>query len=300
MVKNLPAVQETQVWTLGWEDPLEKEMAIHSSILAWRIPVDRRALQFTGSQRVGYNWTTNTTLLTSTHLPSLRTSAVPSSERWLIVHTTWSWSGCMWDTASVNCGWGPQPPSSHHCAFRLVTKAPRHGLWMVCPRLQLVAAPQRAEGWQPLGSCSSEGLSTDDINVPQLQAQYPWLVFFLNTNGAFSPQTLTCASNFILKFNLIQSLKNESLWVIWTVPQATTPGVQPSLLCFFPKPVAQGHCGTSEASRGCSDLACPVFPSVSSLCVSTWPLSSPSKWNISPSSALLCSCVHLLSLFDQD
>ena len=36
--KNLPAVQETWVQTLGWEDPLEKGMAIHSSILAWRIP----------------------------------------------------------------------------------------------------------------------------------------------------------------------------------------------------------------------------------------------------------------------
>ena len=38
MVKNLPAVQETQVFSLGWEDALEKGMAIHSSIVAWRIP----------------------------------------------------------------------------------------------------------------------------------------------------------------------------------------------------------------------------------------------------------------------
>ena len=38
MVKNLPANQETQVWSLGREDPLEKEMATHSSILAWEIP----------------------------------------------------------------------------------------------------------------------------------------------------------------------------------------------------------------------------------------------------------------------
>ena len=37
-VKNLPAMQETKVQSLGWEDPLEKGMAIHSSILAWRIP----------------------------------------------------------------------------------------------------------------------------------------------------------------------------------------------------------------------------------------------------------------------
>ena len=38
MAKNLPAVQETWVQSLGWEDPLEKQMATHSSILAWRIP----------------------------------------------------------------------------------------------------------------------------------------------------------------------------------------------------------------------------------------------------------------------
>ena len=38
MVKNLPAMQETQVQSLGWEDPLEKGMETHSSILAWRIP----------------------------------------------------------------------------------------------------------------------------------------------------------------------------------------------------------------------------------------------------------------------
>ena len=43
MVKNLPAMRETGVRSLDWEEPLEKEMATHSSILAWRIPVDRGA-----------------------------------------------------------------------------------------------------------------------------------------------------------------------------------------------------------------------------------------------------------------
>ena len=43
IVKNLPAMQETQVWSLGWEDPLEKRMASHSNILAWRTPMDRGA-----------------------------------------------------------------------------------------------------------------------------------------------------------------------------------------------------------------------------------------------------------------
>ena len=47
MVKNLPSMQETPLQTLGWEDPLEKGMAIHSSILAWRIPQTRKAWQAT-------------------------------------------------------------------------------------------------------------------------------------------------------------------------------------------------------------------------------------------------------------
>ena len=55
LVKNLPAVQETQVRSLGWEDPLEKEMAAHSSILAWKISWTEESggLQSMGSQRVG-------------------------------------------------------------------------------------------------------------------------------------------------------------------------------------------------------------------------------------------------------
>ena len=43
VVKNLPAIQEIQVQSLGWEDPLEEEMATHSSILAWKNPMDRGA-----------------------------------------------------------------------------------------------------------------------------------------------------------------------------------------------------------------------------------------------------------------
>ena len=43
IVKNLPARRETWVWSLGWEDPLEEGMATHSSILAWRIPMDKGA-----------------------------------------------------------------------------------------------------------------------------------------------------------------------------------------------------------------------------------------------------------------
>ena len=57
MVKNLPAMQETRVQSLGWEGPLEKEMATHFSILAWRIPWTEEpgGLQSTESQRVGHD-----------------------------------------------------------------------------------------------------------------------------------------------------------------------------------------------------------------------------------------------------
>ena len=56
-IKNPPATQETWVQFLGWEDPLEKHMATHSSILAWRIPRTEEPgrLQSMGSQRVGHD-----------------------------------------------------------------------------------------------------------------------------------------------------------------------------------------------------------------------------------------------------
>ena len=63
-VKNLSAMQETRVQSLGWEDPLEKWVATHSSILAWRIPWTEEPgrLQSLGSQSLSHNWAINTTL----------------------------------------------------------------------------------------------------------------------------------------------------------------------------------------------------------------------------------------------
>ena len=60
MVKNPPAMSETWVWSLGWEDPLEEGMATHSSILAWRMPRTEEPgrLQSVVSQRVRHGWTT--------------------------------------------------------------------------------------------------------------------------------------------------------------------------------------------------------------------------------------------------
>ena len=57
MVKRLSTMQETRVQALGWEDPLEKEMAIHSRTIAWKIPGTEEPgrLQSLGSQRVGHD-----------------------------------------------------------------------------------------------------------------------------------------------------------------------------------------------------------------------------------------------------
>ena len=60
-VKRLSAMQETRVWSLGWKDSLEKEMAAHSSILAWKIPwtAEPGRLPSMGSRRVGHDWVTS-------------------------------------------------------------------------------------------------------------------------------------------------------------------------------------------------------------------------------------------------
>ena len=62
MVKNLPAMWETRVQSLGWKDPLEEVISTHSSILSWRIPkTEESGGQWsTGPQRVGHNQANNT------------------------------------------------------------------------------------------------------------------------------------------------------------------------------------------------------------------------------------------------
>ena len=68
MVKNLPAMPEVQVQFLGWKYSLEKGIAPHSSILAWRIPwiEEPDALQSVGSKRLRHDWATNINILANT------------------------------------------------------------------------------------------------------------------------------------------------------------------------------------------------------------------------------------------
>ena len=75
LVKNPPAMWETWVRSLGWEDPLEKGTATHSSMLAWRIPW---TVQSMGSQRVGHDWATFTCFV-------IWSGLCPSIEKWVRV-----------------------------------------------------------------------------------------------------------------------------------------------------------------------------------------------------------------------
>ena len=94
--KCLPAMRETWVWSLGREDPLEKEMATHSSILAWRIPWTEEpgGLQSTGLQRVGHDWATS---LSFPFLSQWFSSCIPrihrGLRRWLYRPSEWSGQG---------------------------------------------------------------------------------------------------------------------------------------------------------------------------------------------------------------
>ena len=96
-VKNPPAMRETQVWTLGQENTLEKGMATHSSILSQKIPWTEEpgGLQSMRLQRVRHNWQTNTTLLllnrvTLPIFTLLKFDFVPIALEWFEVNYVWN------------------------------------------------------------------------------------------------------------------------------------------------------------------------------------------------------------------
>ena len=77
-------MRETWVWSLDQEDPLEKEMATHSSTLAWKIPwaEEPGRLQFMGLQRVGHNWATSFLLSFFPHLTDKETEILNNEATW--------------------------------------------------------------------------------------------------------------------------------------------------------------------------------------------------------------------------
>ena len=91
MVKNLPAMQKTRIWSLSWEDPLEKRMTSHSSILVWRIPWTEELgrMQSMGSQRVGHNWVTSLSLSCIVFTVLRQVPSRPIFWRVLIINGGW-------------------------------------------------------------------------------------------------------------------------------------------------------------------------------------------------------------------
>ena len=91
-------MQETRVRSLGWEDPLEKAMAPHSSTLAWKIPWTEESgrLQSTWSQRVGHDWVTSLHCLSSRFMSTVWTSLVAQTVKHL---------STMWETRVRALGW---------------------------------------------------------------------------------------------------------------------------------------------------------------------------------------------------
>ena len=102
-LKRLPAMQETWVRSLGWEDPLEKEMATHSSILAWRIPQTEKpvGLQSMGSQRVRHD------CVASLHLMPLTGPDNPLLCHYVCYYLKWVYDNEMFTTGdTLTCSYG--------------------------------------------------------------------------------------------------------------------------------------------------------------------------------------------------
>ena len=133
MVKCLPAKCEIQVWSLGQEEPLEKEMETHSSTLAWKIPWTEVpcGLQFMGSQRVGHDWVTS---LTHSKWP-------PATKSWLI-------------------GKDPNPGKDWGQEEKGTTKDAMVGWYHWLNELEFEQTQEDAEGQGSLECCSSWGIKT--------------------------------------------------------------------------------------------------------------------------------------------
>ena len=105
LVKNPPAMQETWVRSLGWEDALEKGKATHSSILAWRIPW---TIQSMGSQRVGHDWATFTSLtccsfsFLQVHVNCLPTVKFLNVEAYTLIQFSRPVNGWVWILRGCN------------------------------------------------------------------------------------------------------------------------------------------------------------------------------------------------------
>ena len=159
-VKNLPALQETWVWSLGWEEPLEEEMATHCYNLAWRIPWTEEpgGLQSMGSQRVRHGWATNAfTSFSLSPRPSIFHQPLLSTVPWSFqAKKTCPWV-CGRKGRKVITEAMPSPPFSCHPLSRVqqgLSKV-QGGPWYLTALLESKSSPQTRDGTKPQNPHSS-------------------------------------------------------------------------------------------------------------------------------------------------
>ena len=112
MAKNLSAMPETHVWSLGWEDPLEKEMATHSSILSWNIPWTEEPdrLESMGSQRVRHNSATKQQKHQQAFFIYIFSACVKAEKKMLKIIELHN-SRCLLKTFLIILPYGTPPPT---------------------------------------------------------------------------------------------------------------------------------------------------------------------------------------------
>ena len=147
MVKNPPTMQETQVWSLGWEDLLEKGMATHSSILAWRSlwTEELGRLQSMGSQSIRHEWTTFTFYFTFSRAVEKQASktgrkgaeGVPKEEHPTQVSAMGT-SCVVWAEKRHTWVWAHEAWFPWNCLSRAVINGLKMQLWALYSKISIL------------------------------------------------------------------------------------------------------------------------------------------------------------------
>ena len=145
-VKNLPAMKETWVQSLGWNNPLEKGMAAHSSILAWRIPWtdELGGIQPMGSQRVRHDWVIHTHTHTHTHTLCIKLNGhmeicqvYSRAIKIMFFKGELPLRHYLLNVSGIVLWWHESLPLPLHCVHRNDGTEFEHGYFRICPTLWL-------------------------------------------------------------------------------------------------------------------------------------------------------------------
>ena len=166
MVKGPPATRETRVRSLGWEDPLEQEMATHSRTLTWKIPwmEEPGRLQSMGSQRVGHNWATSLFHLVrivrgrpvDIDFPAWRYLLTSHAVKWAntreIIEREVSKAGCLISsTIEADAPWRFVVGLSWHFGMLRASWVSTHVSNKLLPDMTMNIPPEAARGWGTQG-----------------------------------------------------------------------------------------------------------------------------------------------------